>query len=257
MKPIKTSLFVTTYNWPYALYVCLKSILAQTVLPDEIIISDDGSTNETREVIEEFKTISPIPINHIWIEDKGYRINLIRNLSIKAAKHPFIIQIDGDVILDKNFVKDHLKCARKNQINIGRRVRINKEKTEQILKQKDFSSLNYLRNYLACLLHHYVLYSSKSVRGLRGCNVAYWKSDALEVNGYNEEMKGKGRNDKEFGARLIHVGVKTFNLQYYAICYHLDHNYSSTLFDLQYNIDIHHLTLKTKKTKISNGIEKL
>lgn len=257
MKPIQTSLFVTTYNWPDALYVCLKSILAQTVLPDEIIISDDGSTNETREVIEEFKTISPVPINHLWVEDKGYRINLIRNLAINAAKHPFIIQIDGDVILDKNFVKDHLKCARVNRFNIGRRVRIDKEKTEMILKDMDFSRLRSFRNYMVCLFHQHIFYSSNTVRGLRGCNVAFWKSDALNVNGYDEKMLGKGRNDKEFGLRVLHTGVKGFNLRNYAICYHLNHKEQEKVFDPQINKDIYDLSVKIRKTRISNGIEKL
>lgn len=257
MNTIKSSLFVTTYNWPDALHLCIKSILAQNVLPDEIIISDDGSTNDTKDVIDKFKAFSPVPIHHIWIEDKGYQINLIRNLAIKAAKNPFIIQIDGDVILDKNFVKDHLKCAKENRFNIGRRVRINKENTERILKKKDFSGLYYFRNYIVCLLHHYLFYSSKTVRGLRGCNLAFWKSDALEVNGYDEDMQGKGRNDKEFGARIIHTGVKGFNLRNYAICFHLDHKEQKRIFDPQLNKDIFNLSIQDKKTRISNGIEKL
>ena len=44
---MKTSLIVSTYNWPEALQISLKSIFKQTILPDEIVIADDGSTHQT------------------------------------------------------------------------------------------------------------------------------------------------------------------------------------------------------------------
>ncbi|NCC11223.1 MAG: glycosyltransferase, partial [Bacteroidia bacterium] len=41
------SLLISTYNWERALAVCLKSVLTQTVKPDEIVIADDGSREDT------------------------------------------------------------------------------------------------------------------------------------------------------------------------------------------------------------------
>lgn len=52
MENIKTSLIVSTYNRPDALFLCLESIKRQKLLPDEVIVGDDGSTDETKEVIE-------------------------------------------------------------------------------------------------------------------------------------------------------------------------------------------------------------
>ena len=52
---IKVSILVSTYNWKEALALCLRSIFAQTVLPYEIAIADDGSKNDTRELIEKLK----------------------------------------------------------------------------------------------------------------------------------------------------------------------------------------------------------
>ena len=53
MKPSFTSsLVISTYNWPEALSLVLKSVNNQKVLPDEIIIADDGSSDETKDVIE-------------------------------------------------------------------------------------------------------------------------------------------------------------------------------------------------------------
>ena len=48
----RTSIVVSTYNWPEALELTVRSILKQTVLPDEIVIADDGSGEETKKAIE-------------------------------------------------------------------------------------------------------------------------------------------------------------------------------------------------------------
>ena len=51
-KGITISLIIATYNWPEALRLCLDSILRQTILPSEIIIADDCSTDLTTEIDE-------------------------------------------------------------------------------------------------------------------------------------------------------------------------------------------------------------
>ena len=80
---MKTSLIITTYNWPESLELILKSILLQTEFPNEIIIADDGSKIETTNLINYYKKISNIPIIHIWQEDLGLKKKKIRN---KAKK---------------------------------------------------------------------------------------------------------------------------------------------------------------------------
>ena len=83
----KTTLFLTTYNWHEALSLCLNSIFKQTILPNEIIIADDGSKKSTKDVIDNFRSTSSIPIIHCWQEDKGFRLNKIRN---KAISYNFV-----------------------------------------------------------------------------------------------------------------------------------------------------------------------
>lgn len=53
-KPKECSLIVTTYNRPDALECVLLSILRQKIMPNEVIIADDGSTEETRKIIEQY-----------------------------------------------------------------------------------------------------------------------------------------------------------------------------------------------------------
>ena len=58
---------------------------------------------------------------------------------------------------------------------------------------------------------------------IRGCNQAYWKSDLVLVNGFNEAFVGWGREDNEIAARLYNVGVRRRNLKFQALAIHLHH----------------------------------
>ena len=86
------SLIATTYNWPEALELVLLSIVNQTILPNEVIIADDGSREDTKELIEIFQKVFPIPLIHVWHEDKGFRLATIRNKAISKAKYHYILQ---------------------------------------------------------------------------------------------------------------------------------------------------------------------
>ena len=70
---MKISLLITTYNWPEALELVLKSIQKQSLMPFEVLIADDGSDVKTKNVIDNFKRESVLDVKHIWHEDKGFR----------------------------------------------------------------------------------------------------------------------------------------------------------------------------------------
>ena len=54
---MKLTLIITTYNWPESLLLVIESIKRQTILPDEVIIADDGSNSSTKDLINDFKKI--------------------------------------------------------------------------------------------------------------------------------------------------------------------------------------------------------
>jgi GT2 family glycosyltransferase len=78
-KDDRISLVVTTYNSPAFLELVLKSVLDQRTLPREVVIADDGSTEETRLLIESYREKCPVPIVHSWIPDEGFRVAKARN----------------------------------------------------------------------------------------------------------------------------------------------------------------------------------
>ena len=209
---MKTSIIVSTYNWPQALQICLGSILKQTVLPDEIVIADDGSTGETRRLVEEMQAKSNVPIEHVWHEDKGFRRTTIMNKAIARASGDYILQVDGDVILSPHFVSDHLELAEKNYFVCGSRVKLTPQNTQEILATSQFK-LKYSSLPLTFLLNSF---RSRLFRHL-----------LAKVNGYNEDLAQWGHEDGELAYRLHFAGVKKKALKMGGNVYHLYHKEAS------------------------------
>ena len=69
------TLIISTYNWPEALKIILLSVINQTYLPIEVIVADDGSRDDTRELIEGMQKSFPCKLIHVWQEDNGFRVS--------------------------------------------------------------------------------------------------------------------------------------------------------------------------------------
>ena len=76
---MKISLIVTTFDWKEALELTFQSVARQARLPDEVIIADDGSRADTGELVRAWAGRLPVPVRHIWQEDKGFRLARSRN----------------------------------------------------------------------------------------------------------------------------------------------------------------------------------
>lgn len=231
--PQSLSLIITTYNWPQALELVLMSVMQQSVLPDEVIIADDGSTVLTRDLIAKFQEHFPVPLLHSWQEDDGFRLARSRNKAIAKATGDYIVMIDGDMVLHRHFLRDHQHIAKANQFVQGRRVILTEAITKQAFDTKNihFSArspeVKNKFNTLSCpLLSPLIsaLFSKQSYRSVRGCNMAMWKQDLIRVNGFNEDFVGWGREDSEFVLRMLNSGIKRKDLRLGGVAYHLYHH---------------------------------
>lgn len=265
-KAIPTiSLIVSTYNWPEALEKCIQRVLKQTLLPDEILVADDGSGANTKELIERLKRDSAIPIVHIWHPDNGFRLSAIRNKAIAQAQYDYIIQIDGDILIDDEFIKDHLALAKKNAFLCGSRVLLTEAYSKQLLNQSAVEKLNRFKFPLGSVLNSLRIpflskimadrYKKNIPRALRGCNMSFWKKDLTNINGYNESIQGWGSEDAELAIRLINNGIKKRFLKFGAIAYHIFHNENSKS-NLPENETILFTSIRDNLRWIDNGIKK-
>ncbi len=227
----KTAIIISTYNWPEALNLCLKSVYGQTVLPDEIIVADDGSDSPTKQLINRFLGSEATPIKHIWHEDRGFRLAQIRNKAIKSTDCDYLIFIDGDIILHPDFIKDHINRRRPGGFITGSRVLLSENETKKRLNSGDckFIRLNYsAKNKLNGIRSGFlsICFSKidSGIYNVRGCNMSFWKDDLWEVNGFDEQFSGWGREDSDITLRMLNSGKTKFRLKFSAVQYHLFHN---------------------------------
>jgi glycosyltransferase involved in cell wall biosynthesis len=235
MKFPSCSLVVSTYNRPDALELCLESIFRQKQLPGEIVVADDGSGPETRELIDAMQAKSPVPIVHVWQPDDGYQLARIRNRAFAAAKGDYIIQLDGDLVLESHFVLDHLAMARPGAFFSGSRTMVDEALTGRLLRKEVTPDEiprhrqhlgkrhNAVRSVLLRNLSYLFQRSRRNYKYVLGCNMAFWKSDLVKVNGYNESFKGWGKEDNELAVRLLNAGLALRFIKFGAVVYHLYH----------------------------------
>lgn len=259
------SLLISTYNTPGALTLCLQSVLRQTVKPREILIADDGSGEATRAVIDDFREKADLPVLHIWQQDKGFRKSRILNKTIAASTAEYIIQIDGDVILHPEFIRDHLRAAKQHYFVVGSRGLLKKAFSLDLLNAGRLPSTGKLRLHAGSILNtlririaaryfrHRYKVGGRHVYYAKGCNMAFWKADIIAVNGYNEALTGWGHEDEELVVRLIHNGVQKQFLKMGGIVFHLWHPlYARSEED--YHYEVIRQAIREKRKRCDQGI---
>ena len=224
------SLIIATFNWPEALNVCLLSIKQQTLLPNEVIIADDGSNYNTKALIEAMQLDFPVPLIHVWQPDHGFRKSLILNKAISKATSEYIVQVDGDVILEKHFIYDHAGVAENGFFIRGTRAHISRFYVQQVLINKkidfNFRSLGLEHRFNALrlpALAFLIEQKSNRSRGVRGSNLAFWKLDFLAVNGYDNDLTGWGHEDEELAVRFINNKLLRKSVKFKCVQFHLYH----------------------------------
>ena len=217
------SILLATYNWPQALKLCLESLATQTDQNFEIIIADDGSTESTKQVIESIKGSHPAAIEHLWQEDQGFRKTKILNQAIAAAHGDYLVFLDGDCIVQPDFVARHRALAQKGYLVTGSRILLNEGLTQELLAWPNWSYARFTENLIGKRLSgginkYWPLklklgngswrdYKKFVWRRIKGCNMACWKADAEAINGFDETMTGWGHEDADFIFRLQRHGI--------------------------------------------------
>ena len=227
---VRISVAVITYNWPAALELVLRALAAQSEPPFEVIVTDDGSQPATRELLERMAQDYPVRLVHLWQPDDGARMSRARNRAIAAAQGDYIILLDGDMVAERHFIADHRRFARPGCFAQGSRVLTDAVLTRHLLEHDlvmpGFFSRGIERRrhtlHMPLLARWYARPGTKR-RGIKSCNMAFWRDDLLRVNGFNEAMTGWGREDTELAARAFHAGLLRRDLRFSALAVHLHH----------------------------------
>jgi len=272
MNASKSTVIISTYNQPLWLEKVLWSYELQTESSFEIVIADDGSSSETKTLIDDFIKHSKLQITHVWHEDNGFQKTIILNKAILASTTDYLIFTDGDCIARKDFVETHLKFREVNYFLSGGYFKLPMSISEtitkdDILSQKCFD-INWLKlNGLKSSFKNTKITANGIVEKLlnkltptkatwNGHNASGWKSDILAANGFDERMQ-YGGEDRELGERMYNKGIKAKQIRYSAICLHLDHKRGYVKPEMiEKNQKIRANTKNNKLTRTAFGIVK-
>jgi glycosyltransferase involved in cell wall biosynthesis len=235
---MKIAVIPATYNRPDALAALFEGYLAQDYASFEIVVADDGSGPETKEVIRRYNARAHFRIDHVWQENKGYRAAAIRNQAVARSDADYIIYTDQDCVPLPDFLSRHARLAEPGWFVSGNRVNTTQAFCERILAEKLPVHTWTLRHWLQRRLrgeinrvhpllqlpdgHHRKL-NPRRGKGAKTSNLAVWKRDLITVNGMDEEYAGWGLEDSDLAIRLIRSGVLHKNGRYACPLIHLWH----------------------------------
>lgn len=235
---MKASVIFTTYNHPKWLEKVLWGFAAQSEKNFEIIVADDGSGDDTRKVIQDFIQESGIQLKHIWHEDKGYQKCNILNKAIVSSESDYLIFTDGDCIPHPDFVKNHIELSEKNRflsggyfklpMDVSRKITIENIKDKVATRPLWLLKNNtpFTVKILKLSSHRFwgaLLDALTTTRATwNGHSASTWKELVIKINGFDERMLYGGQ-DREFGERLMNMGIKGKQVRYRCSCIHLDH----------------------------------
>lgn len=236
---MKTSVILSTYNSPAWLEKVLWGYHCQSRKDFELVIADDGSTEQTAELIDKMRTQLNLPIKHVWQKDDGFRKSRILNKAVLQSTGDYILFSDGDCIPRKDFVDVHVRGATPGRFLSGSYYKLPMSTSQYITQEHitngDCFNVAWLRAHgLPRTRKTYKLSASTKMApwlnqittvkcNFKGSNASAWKSDILAVNGFDERMPWGGQ-DREFGVRLTNSGIRGKHVRFDAIVVHLDHS---------------------------------
>ncbi|MDQ6990611.1 MAG: glycosyltransferase [Mariprofundaceae bacterium] len=224
-QPSSIAIIISTYNAHDYLRMTLNGYAHQSDKNFSIYIADDGSDHQVADIITAFREKSDIPIHHAWHEDKGYRRAKIINQAIQLVQEPYIVLTDADCIPFPDMIASHRKVAEQGCFLIGSRILLSKNISSMISQENDWHPdltlwqwiswrfQAYINRLFPLLLPVSTSPENQKLAGIRGCHFAFWKQDALTINGLDGSYEGWGREDSDFAARLFHAGIKRKNLR--------------------------------------------
>jgi glycosyltransferase involved in cell wall biosynthesis len=232
------SIIISTYNRPDALGLVLLALAEQDAKNFEVIVADDGSTDETKQVIESVAAKVAYNIGHVWHPHNDFRAAMIRNKSVAVAQGDYLIFLDGDSIPLTSFVRRHQDLAENNCFVVGNRVLLSASFTKDVLLRqlplqrwsmwhwfKNFCCGNINRFLPVLPLGSFCLRHLRHTRwqGAKTCNLGMWKKDFVAVNGFDESYSGWGYEDSDLVIRLIHNKVLRKDGHFVVPVFHLWH----------------------------------
>lgn len=248
---MKVSIIIAVYKDVEALELIIESLKNQTYKNFEVVIAEDGNSDEMKEYIS---TIEDLEIKHTTQDDVGVRKSNSQNNGIRASLGEYLIFIDGDCVLYSDFIEKHLAVSSEENIVSGRRVNLGPNYSSMIRDKKITSSWlekNFIKKYFDIaddakkekhteeglkikpfgIIHRLLLLRKKELP-LLGCNFSCYKKAIFDINGFDEALGNSAfASDADLEWRFKGLGYKLVSAKYIANQFHLFHKRKEDIFN--------------------------
>ena len=234
MPTPQISIIVCTYQRPANLRRVLASISGQRGVDGqfEVVVADDGSKDETPEIVQQFKKSVHFPVHFATHPHGGFCPGRARNEGVAASRGEYVLLLDGDCMLPRNHIQIQLAKRRPGVVRVGDSIRLEPGPSASV--SEEFAARGRLAR-LASIAERariklraakstfYNLRNHPDRPRLIANNVALWKRDYERVNGFDQSYIGWGAEDDDFGFRLRRAGLQLRTILWWTTCYHLWH----------------------------------
>ncbi len=215
---------------------CLDSLRSCSPDFDEVVVTDDGSSEQTVHRLREIIRRYTFPIRHIWQPRQGFRVAAARNNGIRQARGNYLIFIDSDIMFLPGAVKAHRRLAKQGRFVAGHCKYLTEEQSARVLQSSTSPSLLELlyrgssdreikkqhRRFIKRTFLMRLRLASPQKQSLGG-HFSLHRRDIECVNGYDENFVGWGGEDEDLGIRLVRAGILGRSAIRYARALHVLH----------------------------------
>lgn len=214
------SVIIAVFNRSDFLRKSLLCLRHQSIRPDEVIVSDDGSSEDILQSLRIEATSLDLKVKYVRQEHRGFRLSKVRNNAVRHAAGEHLIFFDQDIIYTNDFLKTFVRNVRPRTFLVSWPIRLTEEQTarvyDELIVAGNYSGIvtpkqkqEVVKQYRKELLYHYLKKWRLRQIGpkLRGGLFLVNREDYYRVNGFDEQYQGWGNEDDDLGRRLHQSGV--------------------------------------------------
>ena len=230
----EVALLISTYHKPRHLKLVLACVAMQQDVDGklELVVTDDGSTDETIEIVERFAQTVDFPVKLTTHRHRTFQLSRCRNEGVAASSAPYIVILDGDCLVPRDFILQHLRRRKPRIVMNGDCFRLEEDVSacidEATVRCVEFVDLPSPAERMrvqcydrAARWHNFIHHRTRP--HLLGGHIGVWRSDYERVNGFDENFEGWGNEDDDLGYRFRQAKIRIRSIVRWTNTYHVWH----------------------------------